>query len=165
VSNTAQVTLETVEGNGLRFRARLGSGQEMTLDGSSDMKGPTPVETLLAALGGCGAMDVIAILRKKRQRVTAYEVFVNGERRTEHPRSFTRIEILHRVSGHGLSGAAIEEAIRLSDTKYCSVHASLDPKIEILSRYEIVDAGSGASAGASGDTGVPASDRKPGVGA
>jgi putative redox protein len=95
---------------------------------------------LLIALGGCGGMDVISILRKKRQRVTAYEVAVSGERRDEHPRVFTRIEVVHRFRGHELSPAAIEDAIRLSDTKYCSVHASLRPDIEIVSRYEILPA-------------------------
>lgn len=92
---------------------------------------------LLVALGGCSGMDVVSILRKKRQDIVAYEVVVSGERRTEHPRAFTRIEVLHRVKGRGLSAKAIEDAIELSDSKYCSVHASLDPAIEIVSRYEI----------------------------
>ena len=77
---------------------------------------------------------------KKRQRVTAYAVDVTGERRAEHPRSFTKIEVVHRLRGHDVSPAAVEEAIRLSDTKYCSVHFSLDPGIEMTSRYEIAPA-------------------------
>ena len=85
-------------------------------------------------------MDVISILRKKRQEVTAYEVIVTGDRRPRAPRAFTRIEILHRVHGRNLKPVAIEEAIRLSDTKYCSVHASIDPAIRIESRYEIIPA-------------------------
>lgn len=124
-------------GTGLRFRVRAASGTESLTDSGPGMVAPSPVELLLVALGGCGAMDVISILRKKRQQVTAYQVSVQGERRAEHPRSFTRIEILHRLTGRALSPAAIEDAIRLSDTKYCSVHASLDPRIEIVSRYEI----------------------------
>jgi putative redox protein len=83
-------------------------------------------------------MDVIGILRKKRQDVTGYEVLLTGERRDEHPRAFTRIEIVHRVRGRNLSGAAIEEAMRLSDTKYCSVYATLAPSVELVTRYEIV---------------------------
>jgi putative redox protein len=72
--------------------------------------------------------------------VVGYEVSVSGERRKEYPRAFTLIEIVHRVRGRNLNPAAIEEAIRLSDTKYCSVHASLSKDIEIRSRYEIVPA-------------------------
>jgi putative redox protein len=67
-------------------------------------------------------------------------VILSGERRAEHPRAFTRIEILHRVTGHDVSQAALEDAIRLSDTKYCSVHAMLEPHVEIVSRYEILPA-------------------------
>ena len=138
MSSTAELVLETVQGNGLRFKVTAGSGTEMTLDSGPGMVAPSPVEVLLAALGGCGAMDVISILRKKRQAVVGYEVSVSGERRNEHPRAFTRIEIVHRVRGRSLSPAAIEEAIRLSDTKYCSVHASMSKEIEIRSRYEIL---------------------------
>jgi putative redox protein len=140
MSNTASLALETVEGEGLRFKVKAGSGTEMTLDSGPGMVAPSPVEALLAALGGCGAMDVISILRKKRQVVVGYEVSVSGERRKEYPRAFTLIEIVHRVRGRNLNPAAIEEAIRLSDTKYCSVHASLSKDIEIRSRYEIVPA-------------------------
>ena len=140
MSNNARLWLETVEGSGLRFRVRAGSGAETVTDGGPGPSGPSPVELLLAALGGCGGMDVISILRKKRQQVTGYEVLVTGERRAEHPRAYTRIEVLHRVRGRDLSPVAIEEAIRLSDTQYCSVHASLGKEIEIASRYEIVPA-------------------------
>ena len=110
----------------------------MITDSGPGLTAPNPVELLLIALGGCGAMDVITTLRKKRQKVTAYHVTVNGERRTEHPRAFTRIEVVHHVRGEDLNPIAVEEAIRLSCTKYCSVHASLDPKIELTSRYEIL---------------------------
>ena len=108
----------------------------MVTDSGPGTTAVSPVDLLLVALGGCGAMDVISLLRKKRQDVTAYEVFVQGERRPEHPRSFTRIEIVHRVTGRDLSPAAIADAIRLSETKYCSVQASLDHSIDIRSRFE-----------------------------
>ena len=138
MSDTAVLSLGTVEGTGLRFRARAGSGTEMVLDSQAGRVAPSPVEGLLAALGGCAGMDVISILRKKRQGVTGYQLAVHGERRERHPRAFTRIEVVHRVRGRDLSPAAIAEAIRLSDTKCCSVHASLSKEIEIVSRYEII---------------------------
>ena len=143
MANTASVVLQTVEGTGLVFEARLGSGARFLMDSSTEPQGPSPVETLLAALGACGGMDVIGILRKRRQVVTGYEVAMSGERATDHPRRFTRIEIVHRLRGRNLSAQAIEEAIRLSDTKYCSVHATLAPAVEIVSRYEILPDGAG----------------------
>jgi putative redox protein len=110
------------------------------MDSSAQPQGPNPVETLLAALGACGGMDVIGILRKKRQVVLGYEVALSGERRAEHPHSFTHIEVVHRLRGRDLDPRAIEEAIRLSDTTYCSVYASLAPTVEIVSRFEIIPA-------------------------
>ncbi|MGH7730147.1 MAG: OsmC family protein [Candidatus Eiseniibacteriota bacterium] len=142
-ANTASVVLQTVEGTGLVFEARLPDGTRFLMDSSETPRGPSPVATVLAALGGCGAMDVIGILRKQRQMVTGYEVALTGERHPVHPRRFTRIEIVHRVRGRNLSAKAIEEAIRLSDTKYCSVHATLAPSVEIVSRYEIIPDGAG----------------------
>ena len=139
MNKTAHLELVNVE-QGLRLRVAVGSGQSMTLDSGEGMQAPDPVETLLAALGGCHAMDVISILRKKRQRVTSYTVDVQGERRTEHPRSFTRIEMMHRLRGHSLNAGAVAEAIRLSETKYCSVRFSLDPAIVLINRFEVLPA-------------------------
>jgi len=79
------------------------------------------------AIAGCMAMDVISILRKKRQAVTGYDIAISGERRTEHPKAYTRIEIVHRVSGRDVSLKAVEEAVELSRTKYCSVQSSIHP--------------------------------------
>jgi putative redox protein len=93
-----------------------------------------------AALGGCTAMDVISILRKKRQQVTDYEVEVVAERRLDrHPRIFTRMEVIHRLRGRGLNPAAVAEAIELSETRYCAVHAMLGHAVAITSRFEITE--------------------------
>ena len=140
MTQRANVVLETVEGNSNRLIVRFESGASMPLDSPSGAGGPTPVEAVLAALGGCTAIDVIGILRKKRQTVLGYEVVVEGQRREEHPRLFTRIEVIHRVRGRDLSPVALDEAIRLSDTKYCSVHANLAGTAEIVSRFEIIPA-------------------------
>ena len=138
-SSSATLRLETVEGTRLRFGVRAGE-QVFVLDSGPEAEGPSPVQAVQAALGGCTAMDVISILRKKRQQVTAYEVEVLAERRTDqHPRIFTRLEIIHRVRGRGISPAAVAEAIELSDTKYCVVHAMLEPAVAIRSRFEITE--------------------------
>ena len=138
-TSTAHLELKTVEGTGLRFGVRTGK-VAFTLESGADSRYPNPIQAVLCAVAGCSGMDVISLLRKKRQRVTRYEIEVTGERREEHPRAFTRIEILHRVRGHDLSPAAVAEAIRLSDTKYCSVHAMLEPKVKLVSRFEVLPA-------------------------
>src|SRR6185295_20213004 len=77
---------------------------------------PTPMELLLIALGGCTGADVQSILEKKRQRVTSYDIEVRGERRAEHPRVYTKIEVVHRLRGRGLESKAVADAIHLSET-------------------------------------------------
>lgn len=99
----------------------------------------TPVELLLIALGSCTAVDVVSILRKKREQLTDYRVEVKGERRAEHPRSYTRFEVRHILRGHRLSEKSVAQAIELSETKYCSVAATLRPAAEIITSYEIIE--------------------------
>ena len=99
----------------------------------------TPMELLLIALGSCTAVDVVSILRKKREKLTKYRVEVKGERRAEHPRSYTRFEVRHILHGHKLSEKAVAQAIELSETKYCSVAATLRPAAEIITSYEIIE--------------------------
>jgi len=101
----------------------------------------TPMELLLLALGGCTAVDVVSILKKKRERVTAYRVEVSGTRREEHPRAYTRMEVRHVVTGRGVSEKAVAQAVELSETKYCSVAATLRPGVEIVTTYEINEDG------------------------
>jgi putative redox protein len=137
ISSSAVLRLETVEGTRMRFGARVGE-QAFVLDTGPEAEGPSPVHVVQAALGGCTAMDVISILRKKRQVVTGYEVEVLAERRLDqHPRIFTRMEIVHRVRGRGIDPAAVADAIALSDTKYCAVHAMLEHAVAVSSRFEI----------------------------
>ena len=99
----------------------------------------TPMELLLIALGSCTGVDVISILRKKRQQVTDYRIEVSGERREEFPRSYTRLSVKHIVRGRGLSEPAVARAIELSDQKYCSVAATLRGSAEIVTSYEILE--------------------------
>lgn len=116
------------------------SGHAQVLDTDHERaSAATPVELLLIALGGCTAVDVISILHKKRQQVTDYRVEVRGTRRAEHPRSYTRMEVRHIVRGRKVSEKALAQAIELSETKYCSVAATLRPTVEIVSSYEIIE--------------------------
>jgi len=99
----------------------------------------TPMELLLIALGSCTGVDVISILKKKRQKVTDYRIEVSGERREEFPRSYTRLSVKHIVRGRGLSEPAVARAIELSDQKYCSVAGTLRGSAEIVTSYEILE--------------------------
>ena len=100
----------------------------------------TPMELLLIALGACTGDDVISILKTKRQQVTEYRIEVNGERRDDFPRSYTRFEVKHIVTGHEIRAQAVARAIVLSDQKYCSVAATLRGAAEIMTSYEIIEA-------------------------
>ena len=116
------------------------SGHAQVLETDSTRAGAaTPMELLLLALGGCTGVDVISILRKKRQRVTDYRIEVSGERREEFPKSYTRLYVRHILRGRGLSEQAVASAIELSETKYCSVAATLRGGAEIITSHEIVE--------------------------
>ena len=120
------------------FVAESQSGHAIVTSFSHDqMSAPSPMELLLIALGGCTGADVISILEKKRQRITAYEIEVRGTRRDEHPRIYTHIEVVHRLRGDHVEERAVARAIELSETKYCSVSAMLAASATITTRYEI----------------------------
>ena len=114
---------------GLAFLATSGSGHTVRLDthaedGGAD-SGPSPVELVLMAVGGCAGIDVISILRKMRQDVTDYRVEVRGVRAETHPKVYTALEVVHIVTGHGVSREQAQRAVDLSAGTYCSVSAML----------------------------------------
>ncbi len=126
---------------GLQFVGRAeNSGAAMVLDGDPEHGGlgsaVRPTEALLFALQGCMAMDVISVLQKKRQRVTAFHVKAQGARAEEHPRRYETINLEFVVRGWDVSEQAVARAIELSYTKYCSVRASLNAEISYTYRIE-----------------------------
>jgi putative redox protein len=137
---TAQATLET----GMRFDVESGSGHRVTLDadehGGGQNAGFRPLELLLVGLAGCTGMDVISILRKKRQQVTGYEVHVRGVRAEEHPMVFVEITVEHVVSGHQIQPGAVARAIELSEGHYCGAGAMLGKVAHLTHTYRIVEA-------------------------
>jgi putative redox protein len=117
------------------------SGHALVMDMNHERRaGATPLEGLLVAVAACTAFDVESILKKKRQDVTAYKVEIEGWRKDDHPRAFIKFHIKHIVTGHNVSEKAVADAIKLSDTTYCSVAATVRPTAEITTSYEIVEA-------------------------
>ena len=132
-----KVRLTTIEGTRRQFVAESGTGHAFVMDDAEGHTGPKPIEFALLALGGCTAVDVISILRKKRQQVTSYEVELSAEQRSEPPNYFTRVEIKHRLRGR-IDPEAVKAAIHLSETKYCSVGAMIGKTARIESTFEII---------------------------
>ncbi|MFI5059159.1 MAG: OsmC family protein [Candidatus Acidiferrales bacterium] len=120
------------------FVATSPSGHALTIDSDRQSnKAPGPMELLLVALGACTATDVVIILEKKRQKLEALEVICSGERATEPPSVWTKLEVLYRLRGQ-LEEVSVKRAIELSEEKYCSVSATLKKSATLTWRYEIL---------------------------
>ncbi|OMG52851.1 peroxiredoxin [Azonexus hydrophilus] len=128
---------------GMSFVAETGSGHAFVMDGAPEAGGrnlgPRPMETVLAGTGGCSAFDVVMILKKGRQAVTACDVKLSAERAESDPKVFTRIHFHYRVRGHQLKPEAVARAIELSKEKYCSASIMLAKSAEITADFEIVE--------------------------
>lgn len=99
-----------------------------------------PMELILMGLGGCTAMDVLSILSKKRVNLDDFFMEIEAERAEEHPRVFTKIALKYIFVGEDIPREAVERAIELSETKYCSVHKMLESTVSLRSSYEIREA-------------------------
>jgi len=118
-----------------RFLATSGSQHALARDAGSDKTAPSPMELLLVALCGCTGSDVVTILRKKREPFTSLEVRAEADRAPTPPRVFTTIRLTYRVGGK-VSHKAVEDAVRLSKEKYCSVSAMLQATAAITAVIE-----------------------------
>jgi putative redox protein len=126
------------------FEGESGSGHTVALDASiadgGENTGFRPMELLLVGLAGCTGMDVISILRKKRQQVTAYEVRVEGRRAEEHPMVFVEISIEHIITGAHIQPEAVVRAIHLSAERYCGAGAMLGKVAHLTHTFRIIEA-------------------------
>jgi putative redox protein len=132
----------TVDPARSRTEVRTAHEQPIVMDADpphGDDSAAGPKETLLASLAGCTAMDVASILRKKRQSATTYELEVTAESAEEHPKVFTDIVVLHRVTGD-VEAEPLRRSIELSATQYCPVNAMLSAVARIEHRYHLTDA-------------------------
>ena len=135
----AQVTLV----KDMQFSGTATSGHTLTMDADDTSGGGNagfrPMELLLVGFGGCSGMDVISILRKKRQNVTGLEMNVKGERADSHPHIYKDVHIEYVVRGKEIQKEAVERAIALTLDKYCSVGATLAKTGTITHSYRIVN--------------------------
>lgn len=116
------------------------SGHAQTIDIKGERKAaPTPMEMLLVAVAACTGADVVSILEKKRQKISDYKIEITGERREEYPQAFVKFSVHHIVYGTDVSEHAVAQAIELSDTKYCSVAATVRPTAQIETSFEIIE--------------------------
>ena len=137
---SAQVELTQPLKQQRQFVAQTGSGHNLLLDDAAGGTGAKPIELVAAGLAGCTAFDVITVLRQKyRQKVTGYQVRVEAEQLERPPQVFTDVRIHHVVTGLEIEEAALQEAIRLSEEKYCSVGAMLQKTATFHTTYEIVE--------------------------
>ena len=129
---------------GMRFDGSAESGGAMTMDArpehGGEGAGPSPMETVLLALGGCTGMDVISILGKMRAPLAGLEIAIAADRADEHPRVFTRIALEYVFVGDGLRPDQVSRAVELSQERYCSVSAMLRQAAPLTYSWRIVPA-------------------------
>ena len=123
--------------DGMQFIARAGDSPAVVIDNPESKGGASPMQLVLIGVAGCIAMDVISILQKKRLNVTDFQVNISGKRAEDHPKRYTDIQIEFVLHGQDIKPKAAEQAIQLSETKYCSAIASLNA--DFASTYRIVD--------------------------
>lgn len=119
-----------------RYLGEATSRHAIVMDTASEKTASTPMEMVLIALCGCTASDVVGILKKKREPFTSLEVSAEGERAQGYPAVYTEIKLKYRVGGKNVSRKAVEDAVRLSKEKYCSVSAMLEKTAKITFEIE-----------------------------
>ena len=128
--------------DGMQFVGVADSGHAVVMDAPASVggnnTGANPMELLLMAFGGCSGMDVISILRKKKQNVSKLELDVEGEMAKDHPHMYTSMHIEYMVTGKNISEDAVKRAIELSLEKYCSVGAILGKAAKITHSYKVI---------------------------
>jgi putative redox protein len=127
--------------DGRAFVGESGSGHAVVMDGAPESGGRNigvrPMEMLLLGLGGCTAFDVVMILERMREKVTALDIALEAERATEDPKVFTHVKLIYKLKGHKLKPANVERAVNLSAEKYCSASIMFGKTAKIEHAWEI----------------------------
>jgi putative redox protein len=128
--------------HGLQFVGSSSSGHAIVMDADTEVGGdntaPRPMDLLLVGIGGCSGMDIVSILKKKKQDITGIEIIVKGEQADTYPKKFTDIALEFIIKGKGISEEAVKRSIELSMNKYCSVKASLEGSAKVRFSYKII---------------------------
>ena len=127
--------------SGKRFVGIDSTNHSVVLSSKDEGIGVKPSDMLLIALASCTAVDVVEILAKKRMPLDSLEIITNGEQDADPPWTFRKIHLKYRISGQGLTEKAVEQAIQLSEEKYCSVAATIRGVAEITTEFEIIKEG------------------------
>ena len=131
--------------DGRAFVGETGSGHAVVMDGSPESGGRNigirPMEMMLLGLGGCTAFDIVMILERMREKVTALDIALEGERASEDPKVYTRVKLVYKVTGRKLKPANVERAVNLSAEKYCSATAMFAKSAVIEHSFEIIEDG------------------------
>ncbi|HEX8712764.1 MAG TPA: OsmC family protein [Terracidiphilus sp.] len=136
----AKVTLTQSLKSQRQFIAETGSGHHVILDDAAGATGAKPIELVAIALAGCTAFDVVTMLRQKHhQKLTGYEVLVEADQAERPPQVFHTIRLRHVLTGIGIEKSAVEQAIKLSEEKYCSVGAMLKGTARLETSFEICE--------------------------
>lgn len=136
MANVKTASVKWIEGT--EFEASTSSGHKFIIEGGGPNRGPGPMELVLVGLAGCTGMDVSDILKKKRLDVKGLEVRVEGTRADTYPMVYTCIDVIYTIRGKNIPASDVEQAIKLSEEKYCSVGAMLAKTVQINHRYEII---------------------------
>jgi putative redox protein len=140
MADVKKASVRWVEGK--QFTTQTGSGHVGVIDAGvkagGQNHGPSPMELLLVGMAGCTGIDVVDILKKKRLTITGLEVRVEGTRAETHPMVYTCIDVVYTVHGKDIPVRAVEQAIHLSENRYCSAGVMLGKTAKINIRYEIV---------------------------
>jgi putative redox protein len=138
VTTEATVTFRS----GVCFEARAESGHTVVIDGPPEAGGENagfrPMELMLLGMGGCMALDVVLILRRMRQEVRAYRLNIQAERAEDPPRVYTEVKLAHLLQGEGLEASAVQRAIELAETTYCSGSAMFAKTAKISNTFRIL---------------------------
>lgn len=137
---TMQVELNRVDGD-FHFAALGGDKVAVHIDAAAAIGGTNagarPMELILMSLGGCSAIDIILILKKSKQVIEDFRIVVEGQREEDvNPSPFVKIHIKYILKGT-LKKEKVEQAIKLSMEKYCSVTTMLEKTVDITWSYEI----------------------------
>lgn len=135
------IELEYIEGLQFKACSDKNNNYSILLDTSKEAggndKGIKPTDLILVGLAGCSSMDIISILKKKKQNIISYKAYVTGERAEAHPKVFTKMLITYEIKGENIDEQAVKRAIELSKDKYCSVWAMLKNVVDIDWSYKI----------------------------